>query len=122
MRAGQPLVGLRSNADAAKAGAVLDKVSRPLGQTGAPFTLHHVPAERRLRGRAGPGVRHAARGRAAASAAPAAFKAAVPDASSANVVLFVELARLLERRQPGRRSASRPVDRRQPEGRCPRSA
>ena len=39
---GQPQIGLRSNASAAKAGPVLDKVGKALAGSGAPIELHHV--------------------------------------------------------------------------------
>ena len=41
---GMPQVGVTSNADAAQAGRVLDRLTTQLDAAGAPFTLHHVRA------------------------------------------------------------------------------
>ncbi len=91
---GQPQIGLRSNASEAKAGPVLDKVGKALQGSGAPIELHHVRAgsgyavaldpayARQLAGNGGLG-------------SSAGFKAAVPDASSANLVVYVNLAQAL---------------------------
>ncbi len=89
-----PLVGIRSNADAAKAGAVLDRVSGQLNQAGAPFTLHHVPAGKGYAVALSPAYAKqlAAGGHLGDQAG---FKAAVPDAKSASVVIYVNLAQLL---------------------------
>ncbi len=94
MHAGVPLVGIRSDANAAKAGAVLDKVGTALRQNGVPYQLHHTPAADGYAVALDPAYAKelAANGSLGSSAA---FKAAVPDASSANVVLFVNVARLL---------------------------
>ncbi len=91
---GTPLVGVRSNADAAKAGKVLDKLSAQLSQAGLPFALRHVPAAK--------GYAVALDERYAAQLAAGGhlgdqvdFKAAVPDAAKAQVVVYVNVAQLL---------------------------
>jgi hypothetical protein len=91
---GEPQIGLRSNASETKAGPVLDKVGIALRSAGAPFELHHV--------RAGSGYAVAldpayARQLAAAGGLGAnpAFRAAAPDAGSANLVIYLNVARLL---------------------------
>jgi hypothetical protein len=56
-----PLVGIRSNADAVKAAAVLDRVSSQLNQAGAPFTLHHLPAGKGYAAALSPASRRASR-------------------------------------------------------------
>ena len=91
---GTPLVGLRSNADAARAGKVLDRLSTQLSQTGLPFALHHVPAAK--------GYAVALDQSYAAQLAAgghlgdqADFKAAVPDAAKAQVVVYVNVAQLV---------------------------
>jgi Protein of unknown function (DUF3352) len=95
--AGLPQIGLRSNSSAAKAGPVLDKVNQAL--SGAPFALHHVASgsgyavaldksyAEQLAGNGGLG-------------GTTAFKAAVPDAASANLVVFVNFGRLLSAGSP----------------------
>jgi hypothetical protein len=95
MGSGQlPQIGIRGDADVAKAGPVLDKASAALRHSGAPFRLHHVPAS--------PGYAVALDQASAQKLAAggqlgstAGFKAAVPDASAASVVVYVDLARLL---------------------------
>jgi hypothetical protein len=94
-----PQIGLRSNSSAAKAGPVLDQVNHALSDAGAPFALHHVAAgsgyavaldesyAKELAGNGGLGD-------------SAAFKAAVPEAASANLVVFVNLSRLLSAGSP----------------------
>jgi hypothetical protein len=73
---------------------VLDKLSSQLGQTGLPFALHHVPASK--------GYAVALDQSYAAQLASGGhlgdqsdFKAAVPDAGKAQVVLYVNVAQLL---------------------------
>ena len=90
---GQPQIGLRSNASAAKAGPVLDKVGQALRSSGAPFELHHAATS------SGYAValdssyaRQLAVGGGLGDTP--AFKAAAPDAGSANLVVFVNLGLL----------------------------
>jgi hypothetical protein len=92
---GMPLVGIRSDADAARAGAVLDNLSRQLARAGAPFTLSHVSAGKGYAA----ALNHAYAGQLAAGGHlgdQSAFKAAVPDARSAQVVLFANIAALVD--------------------------
>jgi hypothetical protein len=94
LRSGQPLVGLRSNANAAKAGKVVDNISGLLRSSGAPYQLAHVPAKD---GYAMALTKSYATELAAGGTlgSTPAFRAAVPDASSAQFVLFANMTQLL---------------------------
>ena len=76
-----PLIGIRSNSDAAKAGPVLDQVSGQLSAAGAPFALHHAEAGNGYAAALEPGATPSSWPPAAASVTRPAFKAAVPDAA-----------------------------------------
>ena len=92
---GTPLVGIRSNADAAKAKRVLDLVSTQLGRTGTPFALHTKAAGGRGYAVA---LDSAYAGQLAAGGhlgTRSSFTSAVPDAAGATSVLYVDVAGLL---------------------------
>ena len=118
---GEPQIGLRSNASETKAGPVLDKVGIALRGAGAPFELHHIMFSstatpwRWTRPTPGSWPQPQALG------ASPAFRAAAPDAASANLVIYLNVARLLaggggspfgpgrvRQRQPGRAVGRRP--------------
>lgn len=86
-------VGLHSNAPAARAGRVLDTIGDQLAQYGAPFQLRHVAARDGYAVALDPAYAKelAAGGRLGDSAA---FKRAVPDAASAQVVGYVDFGAL----------------------------
>jgi hypothetical protein len=92
---GLPKVGIRGNASDAKAGPILARVDAALDDNGVPFVLDHRAAT-------GGGYAAALSTSYAAQLAAgghlgttAAFRSAVPDASSAASVLYVDVAGLL---------------------------
>jgi Protein of unknown function (DUF3352) len=92
---GAPLVGLRSNAAAPAAGRVLDRVNAQLGGYGAGFTLHHVGAAQGYAAALSPAyARQLAAGGHLGNRS--SFRSVVPDAGSAQAVLFVDIAGIVD--------------------------
>jgi hypothetical protein len=92
---GAPLVGLRSNAPAPAAGLVLDRVNGQLGGYGAGFTLHHVGAAQGYAAALSPAyARQLAAGGHLGNRS--SFRSVVPDAGSAQAVLFVDIAGIVD--------------------------
>jgi Protein of unknown function (DUF3352) len=106
---GMPKVGLTSNAGAVGAGKVLDRLSTQLGRYGAPFELHHAAADH---GYAAALNESYARQLAAGGhlGDQKSFRAVVPDAGSAQAVLYVDIAGLVDSGMAGAFGAGGPVD------------
>ena len=106
---GTPQAGLSSNADARAAGKVLDRLTTQLNRHGAPFALHHVAA--------GHGYAVAldeayARQLAAGGhlGDQPSFRSVVPDAASAQAVLYVDIAGLVDSGMTGAFGSGGPVN------------
>jgi uncharacterized protein DUF3352 len=92
---GAPLVGLRSNAPAPAAGQVLDRLNTQLGRSGWPFTLHHVAAGHGYAAALSAGYARQL-GAGGHLGEQSSFRSVVPDAASAQAVLYVDIAGIVD--------------------------
>jgi hypothetical protein len=106
---GTPQVGLTSNAEARAAGKVLDRLSTQLNQYGAPFALHHVAASKGYAMALSEGyARQLAVGGHLGD--QPSFRSVVPDAASAQAVLYVDIAGLVDSGMTGAFGSGGAVD------------